>query len=91
MDYIDWWLENAEATIDAVTYEGYKSNIVNHIRPYFSNLNLTLQGIKVSDIEKYYANKATTGRLDGKAGGLSHRTIELHKAALSRMFGDAMR
>ncbi len=90
-DYIDLWLEQAKSTVDIVTYNGYKSYVVNHIKPYFSKSNLSLREVSISDIEKYYANKATTGRLDGKEGGLSRRTIELHKAVLSRMFGDAMR
>lgn len=90
-DYIDLWLEKAKDSVDIITYNGYKSFAVNHIRPYFAKLKFRLGDVTTADIEKYYAYKAVSGRLDGKPGGLSRRSIELHKAVLSRMFGDAMR
>ena len=89
VDYIDLWLETAKSTFDTVTYEGYKSYIVSHIRPYFANL--TLQDVNINHIDGYFRCKASSGRLDGKKGGLSRSSIEKHKAVLSRMFGDAMR
>ncbi len=90
-DYIDLWLEQAKDTVDVITFDGYKSYVVNHIKPYFAKLDLTLHSVKVTDIEKYLDSKTTSGRCDGKKGGLSRRSLELHKAVLSRMFGDAMR
>lgn len=90
-DYIDLWLEQVKDTVDIITYDGYKSYIVNHIKPYFAKLDLALHNVKVTDIEKYFDSKAKSGRLDGKKGGLSHRSLELHKSVLSHMFTDAMR
>lgn len=91
VDYIDLWLEDVKDTIDTVTYEGYKSYTINHIRPYFEKFNLSLYDVNVNDIENYFKCKSTGGRLDGKEGGLSHASLDRHKAVLSRMFGDAMR
>ena len=65
-DYIDLWLEQAKDTVDVITFDGYKSYVVNHIKPYFAKLDLTLHSVKVTDIERYLDSKATSGRCDGK-------------------------
>ena len=90
-NYIDVWCEDVRKRVDVVTYTGYKSYIDNHIRPYFADKNLTLRQIDRTDVEKYLEEKATSGRLDGRPGGLSRRSLELHKSVLSKMFSDAMR
>lgn len=90
VEYINIWLEEAKKKYDAITYEGYKSYVVKHIRPYFSELKLSLHKITPKHIEDYYNIKSVSGRLDGK-GGLSRRSIELHKTVLNLMFSDAMK
>ena len=90
-DYMYIWLDSVKDNVDRVTYEGYKSYIDKHIRPYFTKLGLKLQDVKLSDIENYYHYKATAGRLDGKEGGLSYRTIKLHSVVLNLMFNEAVR
>lgn len=45
----------------------------------------------MTDIERYYAYKASSGRLDGKEGGLSYRTLQLHSIVLNLIFKEAMR
>ena len=50
-----------------------------------------LQDVKIADIEKYYNYKAVTGRLDGKPGGLSCRTLKIHGTILSLIFKKAIR
>ena len=47
--------------------------------------------VKIADIEKYYNYKAVTGRLDGKPGGLSCRTLKIHGTLLSLIFKKAIR
>ncbi len=91
VNYIDAWCEDIQKRVDVVTYAGYRSYVDNHIRPYFLNRNLTLNKISRTDIEKYLEEKSVSGRLDGKSGGLSKRSLELHKSVLSKMFSDAMR
>ena len=90
-DYIDTWLISVKKRVDIVTYEGYKSYIERHIKPYFMPLNLKLEDITLSDIEKYFQYKAVSGRLDGKSGGLSYRTIKLHSVVLNLIFNEAIR
>ncbi len=86
VDYIKSWLDNVKNSIDIITYEGYHQYATKHIIPFFSQYNLKLQDVKIKDIESYYNYKATKGRLDGKKGGLSLRTIKLHSVVLNLVF-----
>lgn len=76
VEYMDKWLKTIKNQVDIVTYEGYRSYLEKHIKPYFKSPKLNLQDIKMSDIEKYYQYKSVSGRLDGKLGGLSYRSIK---------------
>lgn len=89
-EYVDKWLKNTENRVDIITYNGYKQIANNHIIPYFYEQDLALQDIKISDIEDYYKAKATSGRLDGKPGGLAYRTLKHHSAVLNLVFTYAM-
>jgi len=89
--YMNKWLQSVKSRVDEVTYEGYKSYLEKHIEPYFEPLHLKLQDIRMSDVEKYYRYKSVAGRLDGKEGGLSYRSIKLHSVVLNLIFEYAMR
>lgn len=89
-DYIEKWLLEVKSHIDIITYEGYIQYAEKHIIPYFKNKGLMLQDVKIRDIEEYYNYKAVDGRLDGKPGGLSTRTIKLHGVVLSLVFKKAI-
>lgn len=91
VEYMDKWLKTIKNQVDIVTYEGYRSYLEKHIKPYFKSLKLNLQDIKMSDIEKYYQYKSVSGRLDGKSGGLSYRSIKLHSVVLNLIFNEAIR
>ena len=91
VSYIKLWLEDAKRQLNPITYEGYEQYAERHIIPYFLEKKLTLQDVKVKDIEGYYYDKAATGRLDGKPGGLSSRSIKLHSVVLSMVFKKAIR
>ena len=88
-DYIQKYLDGAKNSIDTITYEGYLQ-CAKHIIPYFSQKKIMLQDIKISDIEGYYNSKATGGRLDGKEGGLSLRTIKMHGVLLNLVMKQAV-
>lgn len=90
-DYIETWLEKAENRVDIVTYEGYKQYAEKHIIPYFKPLRLKLHEVSLSHIEDYYNYKAKAGRLDGKSGGLSYRSIKLHSVVFNLVFKEALR
>ena len=89
-DYMRIWLKNVEGHVDIVTYEGYKQYTQKHIIPYFEERKLMLQDIRPADIEGYYEYKSTGGRLDGKPGGLSKKTIRSHAIPISLAFKQAM-
>lgn len=90
VEYINEWLEEVKNQIDIVTYEGYEQYAKKHIIPYFENKHLMLQDVSIRDIENYYNHKAKSGRLDGKPGGLSIRTLKLHGVVLSLVFKKAI-
>lgn len=90
-DYMEQWLVRIKNKVDTITYEGYEQYVNKHIIPYFEPLKLNLQDVRLSDIENYYSYKAETGRLDGKSGGLSYRSIKLHSVVLNLVFTEAMR
>lgn len=89
--YIKIWLNDVKNHIDLITYEGYSQYANKHIIPYFEPKKLKLQDVKLSDIESYYKYKSISGRLDGKQGGLSYRSIKLHSVVLNLVFEYAMR
>lgn len=90
-DYVLTWLENVKNNIDSITYDGYKQDSEKHIIPYFKNKRTYLDEMTIADIEEYYIAKATSGRLDGKPGGLSLNTIRLHKVVISSVLKYALR
>ena len=53
-DYLTQWVEIAKPNLRTSTYAGYKGKIKN-IAPYFNERGITLQSIKPTDIQAYYA------------------------------------
>ena len=90
VEYIKKWLIEVKPQIDIITFDGYKQYVEKHIIPYFEEKHLMLQDISIKDIEGYYNFKSVGGRLDGKPGGLSTRTIKLHSVVLSLVFKKAI-
>ena len=89
VDFVEFagkWLKYVKKNVDIITYEGYASCLEKHILPFFEPLKLKLQDITFKDIESYYNYKSVSGRLDGKSGGLSHRTISMHRIVLNLIF-----
>lgn len=90
VEYIESWLKQVKISVDIVTYSGYEQYAEKHIIPYFKNKDIFLQDVKITDIEGYYNYKSVGGRLDGKPGGLSLRTIKLHSVVLNLVFKNAI-
>lgn len=68
------WLDTyAKPGIKPSTYTSYKTYITGHITPYFSNTKL--QDLQPDVLQKFFNYKRTSGRLDGKEGGNSAKTI----------------
>ena len=80
------WLKYASEHVDEVTHTGYAQYVEQHIIPFFEQSNVKIQDMTIKDVESYYNYKFVSGRLDGKEGGLSLRTIKLHSVAMSQIF-----
>lgn len=89
-DCLSKWLLEAEKSIDPVTYQGYKQIVDSHIMPYFEQHRLTIQDITVNDLQDYIDEKFKSGRLD-KKGGLSGKSLRLHRNILNQTFKYALR
>lgn len=53
-DYLTQWIEIAKPNLQISTYAAYK-NKIKHIALYFNERGITLQNIKPTDIQTYYA------------------------------------
>lgn len=89
-DYMNQWLEKKKNKIDLITWQGYSIYVNKHIVPFFKDQNLTLLELKPHHIADYYDFKFTSGRLDGKPGGLAVRTIKSHSLIIKEVLDDAL-
>lgn len=89
-EYIKQWLVKKKPLIELSTWEGYQIYAERHIIPYFEPLNLSLRDVKPKHIQEYYQYKYSTGRLDGKPGGLSIPAIKKHGIILKEVLNDAV-
>lgn len=82
-DYIRHWLTHIARKVDEVTMQGYKTLADSHILPWFDQKKVPLRSLDHTMIQRYMDEKHQCGRLDGK-GGLSPRSLRLHKNILSQ-------
>ena len=64
--------------------------IAANVQPYFEEHKIKLVDANLDNIQQYFDYKATHGRKDGN-GGLSPKTLRLHKNVLQLAFKEAMR
>lgn len=88
-DRLDKWLRKKKITRRATTYDRYKYKVNSHLKPYFGDM--LLQELEPIDIERYLDKKRTSGRRDGKEGGLSESTLKKHCVILNTMLKAAVR
>lgn len=89
-DYIKRWLDQKKPYIELSTWEGYDIYATRHIIPYFEPLGLMIDEVTPKHIQDYYKFKYTSGRLDGKSGGLSIPSIKKHSIVLKEVLDDAV-
>ncbi|MBB6019054.1 integrase [Paenibacillus sp. JGP012] len=86
LKYVDFlkneWLPSKEVTLRSVTYKTYRSNIVNHIQPYFENQEM--ERITAAAIEKFYVHLL-------KETGLSERSIQDIQKLIKSSFKTAVK
>ncbi len=76
--------------VEQSTWESYYNSTVKHIIPYFESLDLDITSLKPKHIRDFYDYKFNGGRLDGKSGGLSQRTIKDLGTALNGALNSAV-
>lgn len=89
-DYVLYWLNLIENSVDTITHQGYKSVANAHIVPYFKNKGVKLADIKRNHIQEYIDLKSKSGRLDGK-GGLSPKTMKTHRLIIQLVCKEALK
>lgn len=89
-DYVQKWLEYVHRKVDEVTYQGYELLAQRQIIPWFQEKSTKLDEVSLPLLQEYIDEKATKGRADGK-GGLSPRSLRLHKNILYQSLTEAVK
>ena len=82
-DYLtDYWLPTVRGTTRPSTWDAYKRTVDLHVVPELGSI--PLQKLSAHDLDRYYADKRRSGRVDGTKG-LSAKTVRnihnmIHKA-----------
>ena len=75
-EWLDRWLQDYMAGhVAPITFESYQYVIKQHNVPALGMIKL--KKLYTADIQRFYSEKSNGGRIDGKEGGLSPRTIEI--------------
>jgi integrase len=89
-EYLAYWLDTyARGACKPTTYDRYAQTIRAHINPSIGHIRL--DKLKPTDLAALYRQKLDTGRLDGKPGGLSPRSVRYIHATLHEALGHAVR
>lgn len=69
------WIElyKKPPNVKETTYTSYLSILYTHIKPFFGNTPLS--GISTDDMQLFYNHLSEKGRIDGRPGGLSPKTV----------------
>lgn len=89
-NYLMQWLEKKKNKVELTIWEGYRNSTIKHLIPYFENLGLTLNQLKPKHFVDYYDFKFSGGRLDGKSGGLSNKSIKEHSIVIKNALNNAV-
>lgn len=88
-EFLLTWLENEiEPNLAPRSIEKYSEIVKRHIIPALGTI--PLQKLKPYHIQQYQSHKLKSGRLDGKPGGLSNKSVRTHIHVLSRALKDAI-
>lgn len=82
-EFLLMWLEDeCKPNLAPRSYARYERIMKRHIIPAMGRI--PLQKIKPMHIKSYQSQKLKKGRLDGKEGGLSNKTVRMHIHTLSQ-------
>ena len=88
--YVQYWLGKVKRRVDEVTYQGYEILAAGHVIPWFEKKGTVLEDVTLDLLQEYIDEKSANGRKDGK-GGLSPRTMRLHKNILYQTLTEAVK
>lgn len=89
-DAVRQWLDRCAMKVDVITMQGYRTLADGHILPYFDALGVKLIDVERRTLQAYIDEKRLHGRKDGN-GGLSPRSLRLHKNILFQTLKEAVR
>jgi integrase len=73
-EWLDTWLNDyMKHSLRATTYESYEVQVRKHLKPAIGAVRL--HQLTTAHLQKLYNEKLSTGRADGKQGGLSVKSI----------------
>jgi integrase len=88
-EFLERWLKDyAWPNLAPRTAEGYEHIIRRHLAPALGGMALTQ--LKPEHLQRYYSEKLSTGRCDGK-GGLSSKTVRHHHVTLHDALENAVK
>ena len=82
------WLPAIRTTVEPSTLESYTRNLTLHVVPRIGSVGL--QQVDAGLLNRLYADLLDHGRLDGKPGGLSPRTVRYIHTIIGRALREAM-
>ena len=89
-EYLSHWLETyGRHNLRPTTYRGYEQVIRAHVVPALGNV--PLQKLQPVQLQAFYTDKLTAGRLDGGEGGLSPRMVRLIHSVIRKALQQAVK
>lgn len=82
------WLPAAISNLEESTWASYRRYLALHVIPRIGGMQL--QALDAGALTRLYADLLADGRLDGKEGGLSPRTVRYIATILHRALKDAV-
>jgi integrase len=86
--YLDQWLQDHRGNIAPNTAQTYAWFIERHIKPEIGQIPLT--ALKPEHLQRFYSDKLTSGRQNGK-GGLGNRSVKYIHATLHKALKSAVK
>lgn len=74
-DYMEMWFKEACIDLQPSTIRGYKSNLKNHILPYFKANPIKLTDLKIRHLDKFYSTLSREKELSPQSVRHCHRII----------------
>ncbi|MEE9247412.1 MAG: N-terminal phage integrase SAM-like domain-containing protein [Dehalococcoidia bacterium] len=84
-----WQRDYVDTNVRPRTADGYRQIVENHLIPELGNIPFAQ--LQPSHIQEYYARKLEHGRVDGKGGALSAKTVLHHHRTLSEASSHAIK